>query len=97
MNHPSIVILADECHGINCPKVALEGLTCKHNISDEDIEIISQPDHAHYWDTWDELLNSAVLELEDGTKYTLYQDGTVYALIEGFYESDEAREFFGDY
>ena len=41
------------------------------------------PEHEWYWETWDEVLNSAVLiRSPSGEKFTLYQDGNLWIIPE---------------
>jgi hypothetical protein len=49
------------------------------HIKPEDIEVLKAgPDHEHYWETWDDVLNYAWGALGDKI-YNLYQDGDLWA------------------
>jgi hypothetical protein len=62
-------------------------------VSAEDWAILEAgPDHAHYWDTWEEVLNDAIVTM-DGTEYFLHQDGDLWLIPDGMVWSDK-REFF---
>lgn len=52
---------------------------CVEGVSDDQYEILEAgPEHEWYWETWDEVLNNALVVDFDGVKYTLYQDGDVW-------------------
>lgn len=73
-------LLVDSHHGQYVPQVFAE--TVRRDlfgttISAEDWTILEAgPDHEHYWDCWDDVLNSA--ETEDGV--SLWQDGDLWAV-----------------
>jgi hypothetical protein len=47
-----------------------------------DIEILScGPDHALYWEVWDDTLETCALEY-DGKRWRLFQDGDLWAIPE---------------
>lgn len=53
-------------------------------VSAEDWEILEcGPDHELYWDTWDDVLNNAVVTEADGTKYIVHQDGDCWLVEQG--------------
>ena|SRR6266404_1081532 len=59
-------------------------------ISDKDWSILeSGPDHEFYWDTWDTVCSDAIVTDENGYRFKLYQDGTLWLVPEGM-------EWFGD-
>lgn len=52
-----------------------------HGIDPEDLAILRQgPDHADYWEAWDDVLSSASYTDDDGHTWTLYQDGDLFAV-----------------
>ncbi len=52
------------------------------------------PDHEHYWEDWDWILNNAKYTDEEGNVYRLHQDGDLWGLC---YErmTDEEKKNFG--
>ena len=50
------------------------------------------PDHEFYWDAWHDVLNDATVT-DDGTTYTVYQDGACWLIPAGMEWSD-SNEFF---
>ena len=40
----------------------------------------SGPDHEHYWDAWQEILDHAMWTGQDGIRYRLMQEGDLYAV-----------------
>lgn len=73
-------LLVDSHHGQYVPQVFAEIARRDlfgETISAEDWTILSAgPEHEHYWDSWDSVLNSA--ETDDGV--SLWQDGDLWAV-----------------
>ena len=44
--------------------------------------LLSGPDHADYWEAWEDVLNHATLTFQ-GKKFYLWQDGDLWAIPEG--------------
>jgi hypothetical protein len=90
-------LFLSDAHGQYIPKVFAECVLREKvtGISDEDYTILETgPDHEWYWETWDDVLNRAVLTGDDGTKYTLYQDGDLWLIPDGFTD-EQWEEYFG--
>jgi hypothetical protein len=51
------------------------------------------PDTAWHWETWDNVLNNAVVTDDAGVKFRLYQDGDLWLIPEGMEWSDESETF----
>ena len=50
-------------------------------VSDEDWKILEAgPDHEWYWETWDGVMNNAVITDSDDEKYVLYQDSDLWLI-----------------
>lgn len=64
--------------------------------SEEDAKILLEgPDHELYWDVWEDVLDNAYfIDDDDGVKYTLYQDGDLLAIMDG-YSLDDDGEWVG--
>jgi hypothetical protein len=63
-------------------------------VNDEDWAILEAgPDHGNYWDAWDMVEQNAVITDEQGTKYTVHQDGDCWLVPDGMEWSDEHDGF----
>lgn len=91
---PEIQLLCDDALGVYIPKRfaqmihpdAIQGMT------QEDRQILlAGPDHEEYWDTWDWVMDRIVLTGLSGEKYTLWQDGNLWAIPQGM-EWNESRD-----
>lgn len=74
-------LLFDGCRGIYIPQNFAEEIIrdCVSNVSDEQYEVLEAgPGREWYWETWQEVLDYAVITEPDGTEYTLYQDDDVW-------------------
>lgn len=63
------------------------------HIDQEDREILMNPEHEHYWETWESVENYAFFEATEADKilpgtWTLYQDGDLYAIHEDYVWED---------
>lgn len=87
--------------GIYIPKQFIESREewqleqIKAQTSDGTIELLKDPEHEHYWDAWDEVLQ-VVFITPDGVKFWLHQDGDLWAVNMTKLEthSDECQEDF---
>jgi hypothetical protein len=63
-------------------------------VSDEDWAILEAgPEHEFYWDTWNDVEQSAVITDQDGSKYTIYQNGDCWLIPDGM-EWNDVSDFF---
>lgn len=53
-------------------------------VSEENQEILKNPDHDLYWDTWDDVLNLASFTDDKGQKWSLHQDEDLFAVPDGY-------------
>lgn len=59
------------------------------NVSNEEYDILEAgPDHPLYSDTWQDVLNKAILTRDNGRQFTLYQDEHVFYLEKGAQHCD---------
>jgi len=82
-NENNILILFDGASGIYIPKRFANEMDRGHvsGVTDEDWEDLEAgPESEQYWDTWDQVLNNAVLIDNNGQTYHLYQDDDVFAI-----------------
>ena len=63
------------------------------NVSEENWQILEDPDHEWYWEAWDEVLQNAVVTDDEGTRFTLHQDGDLWLIPEGMEWSDK-QDFY---
>ena len=82
----NVAILLDESRGIYIPKNFVDEFDiAKWNVSAKDAEILSRgPEDELYWDAWHNVLDNAWYVDKEGTRWRLYQDGTLFA-----YKEDE--------
>lgn len=92
---PAVALLLDSARGIYIPRDFVESfdLSLWNGITDENIEILKNPDHEYYWEAWDEVLNNATF-VENGFTWYLSQDGDLWVMC---YElmTNEDRHNFG--
>lgn len=57
------------------------------------IEDLSNPENTYYWDTWDMVLTNAFFIDKDGNKWTLHQDGDLWAICYELMTDEEKHNF----
>ena len=77
------LLIVDDYHGIYVPQIFCERFEKTDKVSQEDWDIcLSGPDHEHYWDSWETILNEWGGEETDqsGNRYQIgiYQDGDLF-------------------
>lgn len=80
-------IYADGARGVYIPQHFAESVnrSMVTGVSEEDYAILETgPDHELYWDTWDDVMQSAVVTTADGHTWTLWQDGDLWLLRDDF-------------
>lgn len=99
-NKPEPILWLSDARGQYIPRDFAESFerstrdTHVSGVSDEDWKILEAgPDHEQYCDAWDEVLRDAVLTGKDGTKYTLHQDGDLWAVPVGM-DWDDNEDWF---
>ena len=91
-------LLVSDAQGIYIPKTFADVFGIPENFQNwdaikEDIEFLQKensPEHIEYWDTWDELIDNAILQA-NGTTYYLYQNGDLWS-VPSTYENNEFFE-----
>lgn len=96
---PNIILLLSDARGIYIPRDFASGFNFDEDgwqgVSTEDLEVLSDPHHEDYWETWDAVLsNASYFDKPSGKVYHLHQDGDLWALS---FESmtEEERINFG--
>lgn len=70
------------------------GLLAWRGIKPKDVETLrAGPDEEWYWEAWDSVLNNAFWLSEDGWRFTLSQDGDLWALCYEHMSAEEKRNF----
>ena len=82
---PEPLLLLDDHRGIYIPRdFANECASHWDGWSWDDIQVLKAgPDHDDYWEAWDSVCDSAYAYAK-GVRYTLYQDGALFAVPDGF-------------
>ena len=92
LNHSGVVHLIDESRG-NIPTFFIRNFELNEwNIDPQAFSDLKDPEHEMYWELWQEVLSSAFFENE-GQRWTLYQDGSVFALCEELMTDEEQQNF----
>ena len=92
-----IEILASDGMGIYLPMYFAEyHADSWDNIMSEDIAtLLEGPDHAEYWEAWDSVLDMAQ-RMDGDYRYTLHQDGDLFAVCNARLTKEEHEAFFGN-
>lgn len=72
-------------------QAAIDGKAWK-GIKANDVIVCNDPDHEWYWDAWDSILNNAYWIDSEGHKWTLHQNGNLWAIRDDMTE-EEWEEF----
>lgn len=94
----AIRLLVDSNQGVYVPKTF--ATHCKEwgwqGVSDEDLAcLIEGPIPDLYWETWDDVLGKAFL-MDGDKRYTLHQDGDLWAVCGDLMSNEEYANFFND-
>lgn len=107
-----IILLLSDSRGVYIPQnfaedfriAGVDGLTESDanvvcGIDPDDIAILrAGPDHEQYWDVWDSVLSDAWwIDPETGWRYTLHQDGDLWAVAYDEMSDEEKEEFYGNF
>lgn len=96
MKLENVTLLLSDARGIYIPANFVEAYNpTDWHVKPEDAAILAAgPDHELYWDTWSDVEQYAYYVSVDGRRFTLYQDGDLWALCLD-HMTDEERENFG--
>lgn len=97
-HQPEPLLWLDDHRGIYIPRDFAGSFADRaksvSGVSDEDWAILEAgPDHELYWDTWTEVEQDAVITDENGTEFTIYQEGACWLIPKGMEWSD-SDDFF---
>ena len=93
MKRPEPMLWLSDARGIYIPRDFSNSFVDrdKHvqNVSEENWQILEDPDHEWYWEAWDKVLQNAVVTDDEGTRFTLHQDGDLWLIPEGMEWNEE--------
>lgn len=91
----AVVILLGDFYGTNLPMKFSTNfdLSLWHGLSNIDLDDLSSSDNDFYWDTWQEVLDRAYFLDTHGNKFTLYQDGELFAICYELMTNEEKINF----
>jgi len=98
MSKPYMLLWLSDSRGIYIPRDFAKSFNDreKHvaNVSNEDWNILQMgPEHEFYWETWDDVLDNAIVTDENSVKYFLHQNGDLWLVPVGM-EWDEENETY---
>lgn len=98
MKLSNIELLLADNRGTYIPQHFAEGFDmAKWHVSEDDVEILrAGPDNELYCEAWDHVLGTAYYLADDGRRFTLWQDGDLWAACVDAMSDNEYREFFGE-
>ena len=84
---PSLVLL--DAHGVYIPQLWCSDLDQEQSeaigVDWKDVQACQAgPDHEWYWEAWASIIDSCAFTDADGVTWTLYQDGDLWEVPEGF-------------
>lgn len=86
-----IYIPSDFAHYFNFDKDGWQG------VSEDDREVLSDPENEWYWETWDKMLSNAhYTDPATGKVYHLHQDGDLWAVCFDHLTDEEKFNFGWD-
>ena len=89
-----IALLLNSARGVYVPQNFVEFFDmAAWHLSDDDIKALSDPNNEFYWDDWESVLDNAFLVDEEGNRWTLYQDGDLWALCHELMTEAELNNF----
>ena len=94
---PDMMLWLSDARGIYIPRDFATSFADRAKsvtgVSDEEWEILENPDHEFYWDAWCDVCNRAIVTDDAGIKFRLWQDGDLWLIPDGM-EWDDAEETF---
>ena len=90
----SVQLLLSDARGIYIPRDFAEGFDMdKWHVKTHDAEILKNPEHEWYWETWDNVLNYAYYLDDNGNQFDLIQDGDLWAYCFDLMTDEEKQNF----
>lgn len=93
----AIILMMAGSHGVYIPKNFVNDVNLNDwHVSQDDAAILTTgPDHDAYWDVWTDVLDSAYY-MDGNNKYTLHQDGDLWAICAERMSNEEYENFFDE-
>lgn len=89
MTNDTIQLAVDGSFGIYVPKRFFERFPqFLEHLNDEDQDIITNPEHEHYFEVWDQFVSTFEV-VKDGNRWSIYQDDDVFFVSEHHVFDDE--------
>jgi hypothetical protein len=89
---PEKLLWLSDAHGVYLPQAFAASFLKREQVSgvtpEEWSRLSAGPDKAWYWETWENVVNNAVVTDEDDVKYKLYEAGDLWLIPEGMEWSD---------
>ena len=83
----SSILLITDAWGVYIPQEAVRSLLFdKSTVTQEDLDTLEEgPEHEWYWEAWAHVLDTGIIvdRIAKTERYTLYQDGDLWAIPEG--------------
>ena len=89
-------LFADSARGVYIPQYFAEAVdrSIVSGIDFGDLAYLAKgPDLEYYWDTWQDVLDKAIIAGRDGKSYTLWQDGDLWLIENGAEYDDMTGDF----
>lgn len=87
MFNEDVQLLVDGAHGQYIPQIFVQNYKnyiLEKSVNADDLNILLEGPYAqYYWEAWDTVEQSAILQDDNGIRWTLYQDGDLWAVKEG--------------
>lgn len=90
LNEDKIQCLLDDARGIYIPQAFVENYNhmfsnqFKENLSEDILICEHGPEHAEYWDAWQEITDHFTWIDQDGNTWRLWQDGDLFLAREDY-------------
>jgi hypothetical protein len=93
-------LLVSDRSGVYVPQRFFQDYNCEVwgiDPNGSDADTIWEGPHADwYWETWDEILDKAHYVDSNGHRWTLHQDGDLWAICPELMDDEEYKDFFGE-
>ena len=87
-------LLLNSARGIYIPQNFVECFDADEwHLSQHDVNELSDPNNEFYWDAWNSVLDTAYFVDEEGNKWTLFQDGDLWAICFELMTEEELDNF----
>lgn len=81
MTDNKMQLLISDARGIYIPRDFAQNFDIsKWGLTPEDVEALNSPDNEWYWDQWDFVLTKARYTDANGQRWSLHQDGDLWAI-----------------